>query len=169
MQIKCEINGTHGEHRIEPDLLLVDFLRSLGLLSVKQGCDTANCGLCTVWLDQRPVLSCSVLAARVDGRRVTTIEGLEKEATVFARFMAEQGADQCGFCSPGLVMTVLAMARELKNPSRDEINRYLAGNLCRCTGYASQMRAITQFLLAGQAGAPLPPPENLEAADELCE
>ena len=146
MQIVCEINNTLYEERIDPDTTLIRFLRSLGFLSIKQGCDTSNCGLCTVWLDKRPVLSCSVLAARVHGRSITTIEGLESEAGEFARFMADQGADQCGFCSPGLVMTILAMVRDLDNPGPEEIRHYLAGNLCRCTGYASQMRAIQAYI-----------------------
>lgn len=166
MQIRCDINGISCEEQIAPDLLLIDFLRRRGLLSVRQGCNTASCGLCTVWLDQRPVLACSVLAARADGRRITTIEGLEQEAAAFARFMADQGADQCGFCSPGLVMTVLAMAREFDNPSRDEIRHYLAGNLCRCTGYAGQMRAITEFFRARQAGTALLSLQHQEEADD---
>ncbi len=146
MQLKCTINGTQYEETIAPDTLLLDFLRAQGFFSVKQGCDTANCGLCTVWLDQRPVLSCSVLAARAQGTAVTTIEGLEKEAAAFGEFMAAQGADQCGFCSPGLVMNILAMERELEHPTPDQIRHYLAGNLCRCTGYAGQMRAIEAYL-----------------------
>lgn len=146
MQIKCTINNTPFEKEISPDMTLIEFLRSQGFLSIKQGCDTSNCGLCTVWMDEIPVLSCSVLAARAQGRSITTIEGIESRAKEFARFMAEQGADQCGFCSPGLVMTVLAMEKELDQPTTDEIKHYLAGNLCRCTGYVSQMRAIVNFL-----------------------
>jgi len=146
MQLKCTINGTHYEENIAPDTMLLDFLRTKGFFSVKQGCDTANCGLCTVWLDGRPVLSCSVLAARSQGAALTTIEGVEKKAAAFGEFMAAQGADQCGFCSPGLVMNILAMEKELKNPTPDQIRHYLAGNLCRCSGYAGQMRAIEAYL-----------------------
>ena len=146
MQLNCTINGTPYEDKIAPDTMLLDFLRSKGFFSVKQGCDTANCGLCTVWLDNRPVLSCSVLAARAQGAVITTIEGLEKQAAAFGQFMAAQGADQCGFCSPGLVMNILAMERELDHPTPDQIKHYLAGNLCRCSGYAGQMRAIENYL-----------------------
>lgn len=146
MQIKCEINGKHWAEDIMPDLLLIDFLRAQGFLSVKQGCDTSNCGLCTVWVDGKPVLSCSVLAIRADNKKITTLEGLQDEAAAFGRFMADEGADQCGFCSPGLIMNILAMEKELKNPSEQEIRHYLSGNLCRCTGYASQMRAIENYL-----------------------
>ena len=146
MKIKVWINNKVFEDDIEPDTLLIDFVRSKGFLSVKRGCDTANCGLCTVHLEGKPVLSCSTLAMRANGLKVTTIEGLEEEAKEFAQFMANQGAEQCGFCSPGFVMNVLAMKKELRNPSDEEIKMYLAGNLCRCTGYMGQLRAIKNYL-----------------------
>ena len=146
MKIKVWINNKVFEDDIEPDTLLIDFVRSKGFLSVKRGCDTANCGLCTVHLEGKPVLSCSTLAMRANGLKVTTIEGLEEEAKEFAQFMADQGAEQCGFCSPGFVMNVLAMKKELINPSDEEIKLYLAGNLCRCTGYMGQLRAIKNYL-----------------------
>lgn len=146
MKIKVWINNKVFEDDIEPDTLLIDFVRNKGFLSVKRGCDTANCGLCTVHLEGKPVLSCSTLAMRANGLKVTTIEGLEEEAKEFAQFMAGQGAEQCGFCSPGFVMNVLAMKKELINPSDEEIKLYLAGNLCRCTGYMGQLRAIKNYL-----------------------
>ncbi|MBC5628371.1 (2Fe-2S)-binding protein [Clostridium sp. NSJ-6] len=146
MKIKVWINNKVFEDDIEPDTLLIDFVRSKGFLSVKRGCDTANCGLCTVHLEGKPVLSCSTLAMRANGLKVTTIEGLEEEAKEFAQFMANQGAEQCGFCSPGFVMNVLAMKKELRNPSDEEIKMYLSGNLCRCTGYMGQLRAIKNYL-----------------------
>ncbi|MDU6340572.1 MAG: (2Fe-2S)-binding protein [Clostridium sp.] len=146
MKIKVWINNKVFEDDIEPDTLLIDFVRNKGFLSVKRGCDTANCGLCTVHLEGKPVLSCSTLAMRANGLKVTTIEGLEEEAKEFAQFMADQGAEQCGFCSPGFVMNVLAMKKELINPSDEEIKMYLAGNLCRCTGYMGQLRAIKNYL-----------------------
>ena len=146
MKIKIWINNKVFEDDIEPDTLLIDFVRNKGFLSVKRGCDTANCGLCTVHLEGKPVLSCSTLAMRANGLKVTTIEGLEEEAKEFAQFMADQGAEQCGFCSPGFVMNVLAMKKELINPSDEEIKLYLAGNLCRCTGYMGQLRAIKNYL-----------------------
>ena len=146
MKIKVWINNKVFEDDIEPDILLIDFVRNKGFLSVKRGCDTANCGVCTVHLEGKPVLSCSTLAMRANGLKVTTIEGLEEEAKEFAQFMADQGAEQCGFCSPGFVMNVLAMKKELINPSDEEIKLYLAGNLCRCTGYMGQLRAIKNYL-----------------------
>lgn len=153
MQLNFTVNNTVYEQEISPDAILADLLRTLGYLSVKQGCDTANCGLCTVWVDSRPVLSCSFLAARAQGCQITTIEGLEAEAKAFGRYVAAQGADQCGFCSPGLVMNVLAMERELNRPTSEEIKHYLAGNLCRCTGYEGQLRAIENYL-NDRAGRP---------------
>ena len=136
MKIQMTLNGKLTTAVIEPDMLLLDLLREKGCYSVKRGCETSNCGLCTVWMNGKPVLSCSVLATRADGAEITTLEGLQEE----------EGADQCGFCSPGLIMNVLAMERELSDPSYEEILEYLSGNLCRCTGYMSQMRAIEAYL-----------------------
>lgn len=149
MQVQIKVNGKLIKDDVSCDLLLIDFLRNHGCYSVKRGCETSNCGLCTVWMDEKPVLSCSILAARANNHSIMTLEGLQKEAKVFANFMANEGAEQCGFCSPGLIMNVLAMEKELKNPSEEEIKNYLAGNLCRCTGYMAQMRAITKYLNRG--------------------
>lgn len=146
MRLSFRLNGKQIETDVKPDMLLLDLVRELGCYSVKRGCETANCGLCTVWLDGKPVLSCSVLAARADGHEITTLEGLQKESEEFADFLAKEGADQCGFCSPGLIMNVLAMERELVNPTMEEVREYLAGNLCRCTGYAGQIRALENYL-----------------------
>lgn len=149
MQVQIKVNGKLIKDDVSCDLLLIDFLRNHGCYSVKRGCETSNCGLCTVWMDEKPVLSCSILAIRANNHSIMTLEGLQEEAKVFADFMANEGAEQCGFCSPGLIMNVLAMEKELKNPSEEEIKNYLAGNLCRCTGYMAQMRAITKYLNRG--------------------
>lgn len=146
MQIKVTINKQMMEMEIAYDEFLTDALRRYGFLSVKKGCNTGSCGLCTVWLDGKPVLSCSVLAVRASGRNITTIEGVQKEARELADFLAKEGADQCGFCSPGLIMTVLALKREISNPKEEDIIHYLTGNLCRCTGYQGQLRAIKKYL-----------------------
>lgn len=150
MQITVNLNGKRVTGEIAPDTVLLDFVREQGCLSVKRGCETSNCGLCTVHMDGKPVLSCSVLAARADGKSVTTLEGLQKEAEEFGAFLADEGGEQCGFCSPGFIMNVLAMVNELKNPTEQEIQQYLAGNLCRCTGYQSQLRAIKKYLAMRQ-------------------
>lgn len=144
--IQIEVNGTKLEDYISPDLLLIDFLRNHGYLSVKRGCETSNCGLCTVFLNDKPVLSCSILALRANGYRVTTLEGLQEEAAEFAAFIADEGAEQCGFCNPGFVMNALALFRENPDPNEEEIREYLAGNLCRCSGYEGQLRGIQKFL-----------------------
>ncbi len=152
MVVTITVNGTKYTDDISPDLPLLDYVRSKGCLSVKRGCETSNCGLCTVHLDGKPVLSCSVLAVRANGRQVTTLEGLEEEARAFGAFLADEGGEQCGFCSPGFIMNVLAMAHELDDPTDEEIREYLAGNLCRCTGYQSQLRAIRKYLTSKKEG-----------------
>ncbi len=146
MQIEVIINHQLVVLDVQPDDFLVDTLRRHGLYSVRRGCDTACCGLCTIWLDGKPVLSCSTPSFRAAGRHITTIEGLRHEAEEFAQFMAAEGADQCGYCSPGFIMTVLAMKRELVKPAEAEIIHYLTGNLCRCTGYQGQLRAVKKYL-----------------------
>lgn len=146
MEINIRVNGRAVREQIEPDLLLIDFLRAHGCLSVKRGCETSNCGLCTVFLDDKPILSCSMLAARADGHSVTTLEGLQEEALDFVGFIADQGADQCGFCNPGFVMNTIALLRENPDPTDDDIRAFLAGNLCRCSGYEGQLRGIRNYL-----------------------
>lgn len=148
MQIQLWINEKSFMDDIAPDTLLIDYLRANGFHSVKRGCETANCGLCTVWLEKKPVLSCSILAVRANGMHITTLEGVREEAQQFAAFMAAEGAEQCGFCSPGFVMNVLAMKRELTNPDEEQMKQYLMGNLCRCTGYMAQLRAVRGYLAA---------------------
>ena len=146
MELKLTLNGKAVTADVAPDMLLLDFVRKHGCLSVKRGCETANCGLCTVLMDGKPVLSCSLLAARADGHEIHTLEGLEDEARSFVTFIADQGADQCGFCNPGFVMNTLALLRENPDPTDDEIRAYLAGNLCRCSGYEGQLRGIRHYL-----------------------
>lgn len=150
MEIQFTLNGKLIRAEVGADTLLLDLLRAKGCYSVKRGCETANCGLCTVWMDGTPVLSCSVLAARAEEHEITTMEGLQKEAEEFGSFLAQEGAEQCGFCSPGFIINVLAMERELVNPGLDEIKEYLAGNLCRCTGYMGQLRAVEKYLNRGK-------------------
>ena len=146
MEITLNLNGKNITDHIDADSLLIDFVRKHGCYSVKRGCETANCGLCTVLMDGKPVLSCSMLTARAAGHRIQTLEGLQEEAKEFVGFIADQGADQCGFCNPGFVMNTVALLRENPTPTDDEIRAYLAGNLCRCSGYEGQLRGIRAFL-----------------------
>lgn len=146
MDIQLTLNGKKITDNVDADMLLIDFLRKHGCLSVKRGCETANCGLCTVLMDDKPILSCSMLVARASGHNIKTLEGLQEEASEFVGFIADQGADQCGFCNPGFVMNTIALLRENPDPTDDEIRAFLAGNLCRCSGYEGQLRGIRVFL-----------------------
>ena len=153
MRLSFRLNGKQIETDVKPDMLLLDLVRELGCYSVKRGCETANCGLCTVWLDGKPVLSCSTLAIRADGRHVTTLEGLQKEAEEFGMFLAREGGEQCGFCNPGMIMNAIALLRENSEPTEEEIKEFLAGNLCRCSGYEGQLRGIQNFIAWKKAQA----------------
>ena len=146
MTVTLLLNGKPVTAEASPDTLLLDFLRDRGCLSVKRGCETTNCGLCTVLMDGTPILSCGILAARADGHSVQTLEGLREEASDFVGFIADEGAEQCGFCNPGYVMNTIALLREKPNPTDEEIRGYLAGNLCRCSGYEGQLRGIRAYL-----------------------
>ena len=154
MEIKVKLNGRNVTGDVEADTVLLDWLREKGCLSVKRGCDTSNCGLCTVFFDKKPILSCSELAVRADGHEIQTLEGLQAEAQEFVGFIADQGADQCGFCNPGFVMNTIALLRENPDPTDDEIRAFLAGNLCRCSGYEGQLRGIRNFLNSRKAACP---------------
>ncbi len=146
MKLNFTLNGRPVQDEVKPDTLLLDYLRFKGCLSVKRGCETSNCGLCTVLVDGKPVLSCTMLVVRINGKTVTTLEGLQEKAKEFGAFLADEGAEQCGYCSPGFIMNVLAMEQELTDPTEEEIKSYLVGNLCRCTGYMGQLRAVKKYL-----------------------
>src|SRR2546421_1019997 len=145
LPISVTVNGRRYDRTIEPRLLLVQFLRdTLNLTGTKIGCDTSQCGACTVLLDDVAVKSCTCLAAQADGASVTTIEGLAPEGRldpVQEAFWAKHGL-QCGFCTPGMIMTAADLLASGGNPTDDEIRHALEGNLCRCTGYENIVRAI---------------------------
>ena len=145
MQVSMTVNGEERSADVEPRLLLVHFLRqSLGLTGTHWGCDTSNCGTCVVLLDGEPVKSCTMLAATADGHEITTIEGLEKDGEldpVQQGFRAEHGL-QCGFCTPGMMMTARALLDRNPNPTDDQIREAISGQSCRCTGYATIVRSI---------------------------
>ncbi|MEU6142964.1 (2Fe-2S)-binding protein [Streptomyces sp. NPDC047081] len=143
--ISVKVDGTTYQDEVEPRLLLIHYLRDrLGLSGTPIGCDTSNCGACTVELDGVSVKSCSVLAVQADGGEVTTVEGLAKDGELSAlqRAFHEKHALQCGYCTPGMLMAARDLLRENPHPSADEIRHGLEGNLCRCTGYQNIVRAV---------------------------
>lgn len=146
MIINLTVNGAKKSFDIKADEFLLEVLRRNGYLSVKKACDTGSCGVCTVLIDGKPTLSCSFFAIRADGKDITTVEGISEEDKVIGEYLVEEGADQCGYCSPGLILTVAAMKKELKNPTKEDVSHYLNGNLCRCTGYIGQLRAIMKYM-----------------------
>jgi carbon-monoxide dehydrogenase small subunit len=144
-RIQLTVNGQPAEAQVESSLLLVDLLRGpLGLTGTHVGCDTSQCGACTVLLDGHAVKSCSVLALQAAGRSVTTVEGLAKDGAlhpVQEAFIACHGL-QCGFCTPGMMMTAACLLSENRQPSDDQVAQALEGNLCRCTGYVNIVAAV---------------------------
>jgi carbon-monoxide dehydrogenase small subunit len=144
-RIKVEVDGVTYEDDVEPRLLLVHYLRDrLGKVGTPIGCDTTNCGACTVLMDGLSIKSCSVLAVQADGREITTIEGLGIDGQLhpMQRAFHEEHALQCGYCTPGMIMASLDLLRENADPSDEEIRDGLEGNLCRCTGYQNIVRAV---------------------------
>jgi carbon-monoxide dehydrogenase small subunit len=146
MRINLRVNGANKVFEIKAGEYLLDTLRNNNYISVRRGCDTTSCGICTVLVDGNPVASCSYLSARAEGRDITTVEGIQEEAEKIADCFGHEGADQCGYCNPSVALTIYAMKKELKNPTDDDIRSYLVGNLCRCTGYQGQHRAIKAYL-----------------------
>lgn len=146
MEVTLFINGKSIKIQIEADEMLLETLRKLGYYSVRCGCDTTNCGLCTIWVDGLPILSCAYPTFRAVGHEITTLEGLAEEAGLLARCLASEGADQCGYCTTGMMMSAMALKRTNPQASDAEIEAALVGNLCRCTGYASHLRGIRKYL-----------------------
>jgi aerobic carbon-monoxide dehydrogenase small subunit len=154
-KIHVTINDVPFDFAVEDRTLLVHFLRdALGMTGTHIGCDTTHCGACTVLLDDRPVKSCTVLAVQADGRKIRTVEGLEvggKLHPVQEGFTAEHGL-HCGFCTPGMMMTSVALLAKNPNPSEAEIRQAISGNLCRCTGYVNIVKAIQHAAKASGGG-----------------
>ena len=146
-RVTVSVNGTRREAEVEPRLLLVHFLREdLGLTGTHVGCDTSNCSACAVLMDGKVVKSCAVLAVQADGRDILTVEGLAKGGKLHPiqeAFIAKHGL-QCGFCTPGMLMSAYALLKENRHPTVEEIRRGISGNICRCTGYAKIVESIQQ-------------------------
>jgi aerobic carbon-monoxide dehydrogenase small subunit len=144
-EIELRVNGVPYQVRIEPHRTLLEVLREeLFLTGAKEGCGMGDCGACTVIVDGKPILSCITLAVEAAGKEVTTIEGLSREGALhpLQEAFMKHGAIQCGFCTPGMIMTSKVLLEELEHPTEGEIRKTMAGNLCRCTGYAKIVKAI---------------------------
>jgi carbon-monoxide dehydrogenase small subunit len=153
-RISVTVNGAKHEAEVESRLLLVHLLReNLRLTGTHIGCDTTHCGACTVLLDGTPVKSCTVLAAQADGREVMTVEGLEKEGKLdpIQEGFYQQHGLQCGFCTPGMLMTSYALLKGNGSPSEADIRRAISGNLCRCTGYVNIVKSVQHAAAAAKA------------------
>ena len=159
-RISVTVNGRVYEREVEPRTLLAYFLREdCGLTGTHVGCDSSSCGVCVVVLDDAiPVKSCTVFAVSVDGRSVTTVEGLAKGGVLHPIQQAfwDRHGLQCGYCTPGMIMTIYAMLKEHPEPSEAEIRHFLAGNLCRCTGYQNIVAAVQQAATTLRASAAAP-------------
>jgi len=145
MKVTLSVNGTEHSRDVEPRLLLIHFLRDeLGLTGTHWGCDTSNCGACVVWLDETPVKSCTVLTPMADGRRVLTVEGLSRGGALdpVQQGFARCHGLQCGFCTPGMMLTARWLLDRVASPSPEQIREALSGQICRCTGYANIVRAV---------------------------
>ena len=144
-RIQITVNEEEHDLLVHPNRTLLDLLRvDLGLTGTKEGCDEGDCGACTVIVDGKVVTSCLVLAVEADGAAITTIEGLHKGDTLhpIQQAFVDSGAVQCGFCTPGMILTTKALLDEIPDPSEEDIKHYLEGNLCRCTGYAKILDAV---------------------------
>jgi len=165
--ISITVDGVRYDDDVEPRTLLVHHLReTLGKVGTVVGCDTSNCGACTVLLNGRSVKSCSVLAVQADGQEVTTIEGLSQNGELHPvqRAFHERHALQCGFCTPGMIMSAVSLLADEPNPSTEEIREGIEGNLCRCTGYQNIARAIEHTATTSRGGVAEPAAEATSAA-----
>jgi aerobic carbon-monoxide dehydrogenase small subunit len=172
VRVSVTINGVKQTADVEPRLLLVHFLRdTLGLTGTHVGCDTSNCGACTVHLDGEAVKSCTVLAVQADGAEVTTIEGLGQENNLHPLQEAfwEHHGLQCGYCTPGMIMAAADLLERNPHPSEHEVREGLAGNLCRCTGYHNIVKAVLSAAEAGpgRVEVPTPAPAAAQTAEAV--
>lgn len=147
MKIELTVNGKAQQWDVAPDAFLADCLREHGYLSVKIGCEDGACGVCTVILDGKPILSCEYLAVRAAGKTILTVEGLGQEAEKIAQALVLRGAEGCGYCAPAYVVLAYAAKQELPpNPTYAQVQAYLEGNLCRCTGYSARVESLLDYL-----------------------
>ena len=146
MKVSFYLNEMLVSYDVANNEYLASTLRKHGYKSVKIGCNESTCGSCTVLIDGKPSMSCSVLTLQAEGKHITTVEGIQEEAARISYYFGQEGADQCGFCNAGIALTIHALSKELKNPTDEEIKDYIVGNLCRCSGLQSQVNAIKNYL-----------------------
>ena len=146
MNVSFYLNDVLVTYDVKPNEYLAHTLRKHGIKSVKIGCNESSCGSCTLLLEGKPVMSCSVLTVTIEGKHVTTVEGIQEEAAKISSHFSDEGADQCGFCNVGYALVIYSLKRELKNPTDEEIKNYIVGNICRCSGLQSQLNAIKAYL-----------------------
>ena len=146
MKVSFYLNGYLKQFDISPSEYLLDTLRNHGIVSVKKGCDGSTCGICSVLIDHKPMLSCTFLTIRAEGKHVMTVEGIEDEVIKISQHFGDEGADQCGFCNPSMAIMAYALKKQYKDPTDEQIKDYLVGNLCRCSGYQAQFKAIKKYL-----------------------
>ncbi len=146
MLVTFYLNNVQVSYSVKPGEYLADTLRKHGVKSIKIGCNESSCGSCTLLVEGKPMMSCSLLTASMEGKHITTVEGIQEEAAKISTHFSNEGADQCGFCNVGYALVIYALKRELKNPTDDEIKDYIVGNLCRCSGLQSQLNAIKAYL-----------------------
>jgi aerobic carbon-monoxide dehydrogenase small subunit len=165
-QISVRVDGASYTDDVEPRTLLVHYLREqLGKVGTVVGCDTSNCGACTVHLDGEAVKSCTVLAVQADGSEVTTIEGISQDGSLHPMQKAfhEMHGLQCGFCTPGMIMASIDLVNDNPNPTEDEVREGIEGNLCRCTGYQNIVRAVQQAAAEMSSGTSAPETTGAQA------
>ncbi len=146
MIVTLTVNEVPYDIKIEPDEYLVETLRKLRFFSVRRGCETTSCGVCTILVDGNPTASCSYFTAKAVGHKITTIEGIKEEAEHLADLLVQEGSDQCSYCSPGFILTAFAMKNKLENPDDHAIRNYMVGNLCRCSGYEGQQVVLRKYM-----------------------
>lgn len=146
MIVELTLNHQAKRFDVEASETLLETLRKHDVMSVKKGCDASSCGTCTVLVDGKPMLSCSLLTVRLQNKHIITVDGIYDEVEKISTYFGLEGADQCGFCNPGMALSIYALKQMLSNPSSEDIKTFLVGNLCRCSGYQAQFKAIKRYL-----------------------
>jgi aerobic carbon-monoxide dehydrogenase small subunit len=146
MRVSFVLNQRTVNYEIEPGDYLLDTLRENHITSVKKACDGSTCGVCTVLMNGKPILACTLLTVRVEGQHIITVEGIYDEVEKISHYFGVEGADQCGFCNPGMALMAYALKKTYQKPTDQQIKDFMVGNLCRCSGYEAQFKAFKSYL-----------------------